>query len=300
MDLMCGEYTVVSISVIIPTYNSENTIIRALEGVLAQIQLPGEVVIVDDCSTDQTIPLVETMVARFEGLGIRLRLLRSSQNRGGAVARNRGLAEARGTAFALLDSDDLWLHDHLELALKVGAGKDCVVVSRTRQILANGSEKIIPAVRYLNDCSPLDYIFRQNGVIQTSSMVLFGQARELRFDVSLRKHQDFDFIADAYKKGLFIQQIWSATTEYHDYGGETRVSVRKNLESSRKFFLKWRFDLCKSSRRAFLARFLSLQLPENKARLRRWLFRVAVFDMEIAASIRLRLVARAVRGMLRP
>jgi glycosyltransferase involved in cell wall biosynthesis len=287
------------ISVVIPAFNSAETIQRALASILTQSMRPAEVIVVDDCSKDHTVELVGALQDAFRASGVTLYLLPSARNVGGAVSRNRGLAQASGEAIALMDSDDVWLSHHLQASVKAGKGNDCVVVSRTRQILAGGKKRILPDVRLALGAHPLDYIFRGGGVIQTSSMVLFGQARELRFDERLRKHQDFDFIGAAYRAGLPILQRWDCSNEYHDYGGETRVSVRKNLTASRIFYLKWRTDLKPAARRAFLARFLAQQLPDSKKKLSHRLMKAGILDREIVRSVRLRLIARFIRDMLK-
>ena len=289
----------INISVVIPTFNSAQTISRSLESILVQSLRPRQVIVVDDCSSDATTAIVASMEARFRSNGIALVLLTSRVNAGGAVSRNRGLDKASGDVVALLDSDDVWLPHHLKSSVCEGKDRDCVVVSRTRQILLKGKERILPEVRLSRGASPLDYIFRDGGVIQTSSIVLFGRARELRFDERLRKHQDFDFMGAAHRAGLEIAQRWDCSTEYHDYGGEGRVSVRKNLSASRIFYLKWRLEMQLSARRAFLARFAAQQLPNNKNKSKRLMIRSAILDKDVAISVRIRLLARIIRGILK-
>lgn len=89
------------VSVVIPVYNGEQTIKRALDSVFAQT-FPGlEVIVVDDASTDRTTDIVTQY-------GDRLRIIRSTENQGAGAARNKGIAEARGRWVAFLDADDAW------------------------------------------------------------------------------------------------------------------------------------------------------------------------------------------------
>ena len=97
------------ISVIIPLYNKEEYIARAVQSVLAQTYDDYEVVVVDDGSTDDS-------VARFRsacGNDVRLRIIQQ-KNGGASAARNRGLSETSCDYVALLDADDEWLPDHLK------------------------------------------------------------------------------------------------------------------------------------------------------------------------------------------
>lgn len=100
------------VSVIIPLYNKEPYVRRALDSVAAQSFADFEVIVVDDGSTDEGARAVETFIKESRA-GDRTRLIRQS-NAGPGAARNRGVAEARGELLAFLDADDEWLPDFLE------------------------------------------------------------------------------------------------------------------------------------------------------------------------------------------
>jgi len=93
------------VSVILPVYNRETSISRAIESVLAQTYRPLELIVVDDGSTDGTRRVLEQF-------GSRITLL-SQQHAGAYVARNLGLRHAAGELVAFIDSDDAWLPDRL-------------------------------------------------------------------------------------------------------------------------------------------------------------------------------------------
>lgn len=96
------------VSIVMPTYNRADTILRAIASIRAQCWTDWELIVVDDGSTDDT-------AARLAGLDSRIHLLRQ-ENRGVTAARNIGLAAVRGELIAFLDSDDEWLPHHLALA----------------------------------------------------------------------------------------------------------------------------------------------------------------------------------------
>lgn len=97
-----------SISVVIPVYNRPELITDCLESLVPSLEHLVEVVVVDDGSTDgQTPEAVEAVIARHQ-IQDKVRLIRQ-KNAGPGAARNTGVAEARGTWIAFLDSDDLWL-----------------------------------------------------------------------------------------------------------------------------------------------------------------------------------------------
>ncbi len=89
------------ISVVIPLYNKEREVERAVRSVLGQTRLPLEIIVIDDGSTDGSAVVTER-------LGAPLVKLISQSNHGVSTARNRGIAEARGRYVALLDADDAW------------------------------------------------------------------------------------------------------------------------------------------------------------------------------------------------
>lgn len=99
------------VSVIMPSYNTEQFIRQSIESVLAQTYENWELIIVDDCSTDQT----DAVVAQFTDP--RIRYLKNDRNSGAAISRNRALREAKGRWIAFLDSDDLWHPQKLEKQL---------------------------------------------------------------------------------------------------------------------------------------------------------------------------------------
>ena len=99
------------VSVIIPAYNAERTILATLESVQKQTFSDIELIVIDDGSTDQTVKLVETLQDS------RVKIF-SYQNSGVSVARNRGIQCAIGDFIAFIDADDQWTSDKLELQLK--------------------------------------------------------------------------------------------------------------------------------------------------------------------------------------
>ena len=95
------------VTVLIPAYNAEATITRAVDSALAQTYMNFEVVVVDDGSRDATADIV----ARYSDA--RIRLLRLPRNLGESGAMNEGIANARGELVAFLDADDEWLPEKL-------------------------------------------------------------------------------------------------------------------------------------------------------------------------------------------
>ncbi|NET60617.1 MAG: glycosyltransferase [Symploca sp. SIO2E6] len=128
------------ISVIIPAYNSEKTILETIESVLQQTFADFELIIINDGSQDATLEVVSGVKDS------RLQVF-SFPNAGLAASRNRGVARARGEYISFIDADDLWTPDKLELQLHaLQANPEAAVayswtdcIDETGQFLRSGS-----------------------------------------------------------------------------------------------------------------------------------------------------------------
>ncbi len=102
-----------AVSIIIPMYNVEKYVGDCLESILAQTFEDYEVIVVDDCSTDNSVKIVESYQEKF---GDKLKLIRSEKNSGsGAFPRNKGMELASGEYILFVDSDDAIVKTALEL-----------------------------------------------------------------------------------------------------------------------------------------------------------------------------------------
>ena len=96
------------VSIIMPSYNTASYIKESIQSVLNQTYTNWELIIVDDCSTDETEEVLATITDS------RIKYFKNKENSGAAISRNKALREARGQWIAFLDSDDLWLPNKLE------------------------------------------------------------------------------------------------------------------------------------------------------------------------------------------
>lgn len=96
------------VSIIMPSYNTSSYIKESIQSVLNQTYTNWELIIVDDCSTDETDEVINTITDS------RIKYFKNKENSGAAISRNKALREARGQWVAFLDSDDLWMPNKLE------------------------------------------------------------------------------------------------------------------------------------------------------------------------------------------
>ena len=97
-------------SIIIPVFNREKLIAETINSVLNQTNSDFEVIAVDDCSSDESINSIESVMINDD----RIKLIKHTKNKGRSAARNTGLMHAKGKWICYLDSDDIYEKNHLE------------------------------------------------------------------------------------------------------------------------------------------------------------------------------------------
>lgn len=101
------------VSIIMPSYNTGKYIAETIQSVFNQTYIDWELIIVDDCSTDNTDDVINPYLSDS-----RIKYFKNKTNSGAAVSRNKALKEAKGRWIAFLDSDDLWEPQKLENQIK--------------------------------------------------------------------------------------------------------------------------------------------------------------------------------------
>ena len=121
------------VSIIMPSYNTARYISDSINSVLSQTYNNWELIIVDDCSTDNTIDVVKSFKDS------RIILLQNEKNSGAALSRNYALREAKGKWIAFLDSDDVWVPEKLEKQIAFMEENDYAFTFTDYRICLNGT-----------------------------------------------------------------------------------------------------------------------------------------------------------------
>lgn len=196
----------VSVSVVIPTYNRAEMVDRAIESALEQTLDDIEVLVVDDGSTDDTAAVVKA----FDDP--RVSYLRHETNRGGSAARNTGIEHASGEYIALLDSDDEWLPGKLERQRAELQSRDSTWVAAYCDFRQLRSNRIVELVDnfvrrptgFEGGEELIDRIFlRTFAHGGASTLVVTTEAVEAigGFDPTFERHQDLEFLIRLLKRG---------------------------------------------------------------------------------------------------
>jgi glycosyltransferase involved in cell wall biosynthesis len=180
-----------TVSVIIPAYNRAHLVGRAIQSVLSQAYRSLEVIVVDDGSTDNT----EEIVTDFDDE--RIKYIRHDQNRGGAAARNTGIAFAAGEYIAFLDSDDAWLPDKLGKQVKAFEESDpqVGVIYTGCSVLSQNGEALVDYKAPRLRGEVLKKLLVSNRIVAggSSALVKREHVQEIGgFDESLASCQDWD------------------------------------------------------------------------------------------------------------
>lgn len=126
------------VSIITPSYNSSKFISSTINSVLEQTYLNWEMIIIDDCSNDNSNEIIGTYCKKDD----RIKLIRLNKNVGPAIARNIGIELATGKYIAFLDADDLWLPNKLEKQIQFMEKTD-VLLCYSSYYIINENDKII-------------------------------------------------------------------------------------------------------------------------------------------------------------
>lgn len=145
---MLTEPSTPKISVVIPLYNKEKEITRAIGSVFEQTMKDFEVIIINDGSTDRSCEIVASYAGQlgWEGRN-RIRII-DQVNQGVSAARNRGIEEGKSDLIAFLDADDEWLPRYLETILRLWASfPECDVFSTNYLFVEPEGKGYVPALR---------------------------------------------------------------------------------------------------------------------------------------------------------
>lgn len=125
------------VSIITPAYNSSNVIEETIKSVLAQTFKNWELIIVDDCSTDNTFELA----LEFAKKDNRIKVLKNKKNLGVALTRNVALDSAQGKYIAFLDSDDMWMPNKLSVQIEYMEKDDLAFTYTSYQVYDSNTKQ---------------------------------------------------------------------------------------------------------------------------------------------------------------
>lgn len=243
------------VSVIIPTYNREKIISDSISSVLNQTYKNFELIIVDDCSTDNTVDVVKKINDP------RIVILRQPKNMGACAARNRGIDESRGSIIAFQDSDDLWNERKLERQISELYKNRADITFCAAQRTMNGVTEFLPEVRGSGFIDKRK--LQTKSIVSTQMLVGFSECfKTEKFDVRFPRYQDYDLVirlAEKYKFYYVDEPLVSILVQ-----SDSITNDSKKLITARKLLIEKYADLMDDNKEMKCDMFKSLLHNEAK------------------------------------
>ena len=250
-----------AISVVMPVYNGVDMLPEALDSLAAQSFGDFEVVVVDDCSTDST----RALVAQWPDP--RVRLVTMAANGGPVLARNRGMAEARGRFVAALDHDDLCRPDRFARQLAyLEANPTVVLVGCAAAILQNGRTGRSLHAATTTTPAFVDWLMAIENPLVWSSVMMRGDATR-RLEPFMRPDrvyaEDFDLYQRIRRFGA-IARIDDVLVDYRVHPGGVSKRFVQRMEDSAVQVLAERHAALFGVDAAAIARLLVLHVSAQR------------------------------------
>jgi len=218
-------------SVVIPTYNREELIERVLNSVLKQTFTDFEIIIVDNCSTDKTVSIIQGIQKDHPIIN----LICNSENLERCISRNIGIHQSKGEYICFLDSDDFWLENHLsELHTKI-IKTDKVGLYFTNAYNSDDFETLTDRIcPDLDNFSVFDYLLTYT--FNPSRVAVHHKVlEEFEFDPEIPGLEDFDlWLRIATKFPIF--QLNKRTVVYNSHSESTSSTTLKNSNIEIKLY----------------------------------------------------------------
>jgi len=209
------------VSVVTPLFNSQDFVRQAIMSVKSQTYTNWEMLIVDDCSTDQSNEVVKNLINGDP----RIRILSLRRHSGPAVARNYAISCSHGRYIAFLDSDDLWEKEKLEQQIAFMKERKCVFSFTSYKVIdQNGAY-----LRSVSSENKVDYrMMLKKNYIGNSTVMLDAGALGKVFSPLIEKRNDYALWLRVLKKTEFALGISEELARYR---------IRPNSVSGKKLRL---------------------------------------------------------------
>jgi glycosyltransferase involved in cell wall biosynthesis len=228
------------ISVIIPLYNNAKYIGKAIESVLNQTFTDFEIIVVDDCSTDNSRDVIESYIKK----DARVRAIYHERNKGVSAARNTGIHAATGAFIASLDSDDLFLPARLKALYAEIIKNPSIVLVHSDIYVVDEHETIIGVIkgdpRYSIGSIPGEVLRRRGSHLDKPLMRTSCLHASGLYDETLRGTEDYDLyhrLTHQYPVGYVKEPLYmyrlhetNATRKYRSFLKEYKAYLDKTFQ----------------------------------------------------------------------
>ena len=194
-------------SVIMPAYNSERYIAEAIESVLQQSYRNIELIIVDDCSSDNT----GTIIQEYASGDARVRYIKNDRNMGCAEARNIAIRYSAGKYISFIDSDDVWLSDKLEKEIEWLESKCCDLVYTSYAMV--DADGMIQKNRHIENKVSFEMLLQENFICFSTVLVKSCIAKQYSMTSNFF-HEDYCFLLRLLKDNFVFAGLDEILVQY--------------------------------------------------------------------------------------
>lgn len=196
------------ISIITPCYNSNDFISETIDSVINQSYKNWELLIIDDCSTDNSVEIIQKYLEKDS----RIKLFINNKNSGAAVSRNLGLLKSSGRFISFIDSDDLWEPLKLEIQINFMLSNNCPISFTNYKLI---DEKGVSLNKTIKVVKEIDYYgYLKNTIIgMSTSMIDLTKTKNFEFK-NIRTRQDTYLWITLLKRGLIAHGLNTTLVNY--------------------------------------------------------------------------------------
>lgn len=188
----------IDVSIIVPVYNVAEYIERCITSLLNQTKKNIEFIIVDDCSTDNSISIIESMILSHS-LKDKFKIIRQNDNKGASEARNTGILNSTGKYLYFLDSDDAITEDCIELLFNAAEDGNCDFAIGDYECIDN--EAVMPTFKL------------SEGSLHSKKEIINAYRKYQMYDMAVNKLTNRSFILENnlfFKKNIIHEDsLWS-------------------------------------------------------------------------------------------
>ena len=223
------------VSIITPAYNAAAYIAETIESVFAQTYTNWEMLIVNDCSKDNTAEIVQSYAAKDK----RIKLINLKQNSGSAIARNAAIQNAKGRYIAFLDSDDLWKKEKLQKQIQFMQQNGYAFTYTSYEHFKETKENIQNQVQIPKS---LNYQQALKGNQIGCLTVMLDKKQMLNIHFTTQKHEDYILWLNILKQGITAYGIQESLALY-------RTGNSKSISGNKMQSAMWTWKVYRESQR---------------------------------------------------
>jgi len=239
------------ISVIMPSYNSERYIKETIDSILAQTYRNWELIVVDDCSTDETYSIIE----EYSKNDCRIKCFRLDSNSGPGVSRNFALKKAKGNFISFLDSDDLWSREKLSRQYDFMKKENCPISYTSYSLIDSIGQDMNKLIKVKGNPLTLQDYLKNTIIGFSTSMINKNITGDIEI-TSLRSREDTLLWIQLLDKGFYALGLDENLTRYRIH--DNSISANK-FESAKLVWKLYKDNLkCNFLKRLYYFSFYAL------------------------------------------